>query len=130
VHYEAGSFYALKGNKTRELWKYTPGMTFAARPMRSGTMADSEFGIRNSAFVIAPNPLITGYATLRYSLPRPGPVQLNVFDIAGRSVATRTLTANRTGAVNLDLRTLSAGVYLVRLEATGYSATSKLVVEH
>ncbi|OYD15378.1 hypothetical protein CH330_05835 [candidate division WOR-3 bacterium JGI_Cruoil_03_51_56] len=34
------------------------------------------------------------------------------------------------GAANLDLRTLSAGVYLVRLDTDGFATTSKLVVQH
>jgi len=39
-----------------------------------------------------PDPLATGYATLRYSLPKSGVVMLNVYDVTGRSVITRRST--------------------------------------
>ncbi|MBN2537926.1 T9SS type A sorting domain-containing protein [candidate division WOR-3 bacterium] len=41
----------------------------------------------------------------------------------------RRVAAGRSGAVSLDLRSLSAGIYLVRLETDGYSGTAKLVVQ-
>jgi hypothetical protein len=36
--------------------------------------------------------------------------------------------SGRVGAVSLDLGCLSAGVYLVRVEAAGFATTRKLVV--
>jgi hypothetical protein len=65
---------------------------------------------------------------VRYSLPKPGPVAVKVFDVAGRTVQTRSLLAGRSGAVSLNLRGLSAGIYLVQLDAQGYSSTQKLVI--
>jgi hypothetical protein len=52
---------------------------------------------------------------------------VSVHDVAGRSVFAARLV-NRRFAV-LDLRRLSAGVYLVKLTADGYSGTQKLVVQ-
>jgi len=80
---------------------------------------------------IAPNPLSSGFATLRYSLPRPGTASVTVFDVAGRSVfSTRSPGHLTTGSLPLDLRKLSAGVYLVRLDADNFTQTQKLVVQH
>ena len=69
-------------------------------------------------------------ATLRYSLPRAGAASISVYDVTGRSVLSRSVVANRTGAVSLDVRDLAAGTYLVRLEAGDWTGTQKLVVQH
>lgn len=78
---------------------------------------------------IGPNPLVSGFARLRYSLLKPGLATLNAFDVTGRTVLTQTLVTGRTGATNLDLRRLAAGVYLMKVTAEGLSITQKLVVE-
>ncbi len=123
-------FFTLKGNKTFEFWRYgVTAIPFAVAPARSGVMAGPVFGIRQSSFAITPNPLAGGYATVRYSLPKAGPAALTVVDIAGRVVDRRMLVLNRQGNVTADLRSLSAGVYLVRLDAGEFTATRKLVLE-
>ncbi|HDR00311.1 MAG TPA: T9SS type A sorting domain-containing protein, partial [candidate division WOR-3 bacterium] len=79
---------------------------------------------------VGPNPLVGGLATLRYSLPKAGPAAVAVYDVAGRSVfSTRTPGHLATGSLSLDMRSLSAGIYLVQVEAGDYSATQKLVVQ-
>ena len=59
----------------------------------------------------------------------PGPVMLSVFDVSGRTVQTRSVLASRAGTVSLDLRDLAAGIYLVQLDADGYTETNKLIIE-
>lgn len=122
------ALYALKGNKTAEMWTYRIGTAFGAAPTRSGVMAERTVGGVGTA--LTPNPLSTGYATLRYTLPKAGPATLRVFDVTGRAVVSRSLVAGRSGTASLDLRSLSAGIYLVKLETEGYSSTHKLVVQH
>jgi hypothetical protein len=122
-------FYALKGNKSNQFWKYVPGTAvfYAARPERDGVQAGAVSTVRN--LTLAPNPLASGFATLRYTLPRAGAVGLSITDVTGRQVMTRTLTAGRTGTLTLDLRQLSAGVYLVKVTGDSYTVSQKLVVE-
>ena len=60
---------------------------------------------------------------------------MRVFDALGREVLGRGVnrgrkTAPTSGAVSLDLRGLSAGVYLVKVEADGFTGTQKLVIQH
>jgi hypothetical protein len=86
--------------------------------------------VPTAKMTVAPNPLATGFATVQYSLPRAGNVRVQVTDVAGRTVLSQMVAANRTGTVGLDLRKLSAGVYLVRLNADGFSTQRKLVVQH
>ena len=55
---------------------------------------------------------------------------VTVFDIAGRTVYSRALPAGRSGLVRLDLREVSSGVYLMRLDADGFARSQKLVIEN
>ena len=122
---------ALKGNGTNEFWMYNTGEVLfaAATPdARQGVMATT-VGSRHQSLVISPNPLAAGFAQLSYSLPGAGAASLYVYDVTGRAVVARSLLATRSGSTNLDLRNLSAGVYLVKLSAGDFISTHKLVVQ-
>ncbi len=79
---------------------------------------------------IAPNPLHSE-GTIRFALPAAGPVNLAVYDVQGRRVASllnhSVLTA---GVHNIGLRAggWREGFYFCRLEAGGVAATQKFVV--
>jgi hypothetical protein len=66
---------------------------------------------------------------LRLSSRVTGPASIRVFDATGRCVMARALSVKR-GASNvaLDLRSLSAGVYLFRLEEGRTSVVEKVVI--
>jgi hypothetical protein len=128
VYYGYGAFFALKGNKTNEFWRYViPAPAQAQAQARSGVMADPS-SISELRFAIAPNPIASGFATVRYSLPKAGPVAVTVFDVAGRSVLHHFITSSPNHSAVLDLRGLSAGVYLVRLDCGMSNSSQKLVV--
>ncbi len=134
VSYGYDAFFTLKGNKTREFWRYVlygVAMASATEPGRNGRAVGSSFVIRNSEFVIAPNPLARGFVTLHYSLPESGPVSIAVYDIAGRCAirTQRSAVSGQQSVVSLDLRSLSPGVYLVRLEAGEVVVSRKLVLQ-
>ncbi len=98
---------------------YTPPVAIQEpRPSRAGTR-----------LTIAPNPTAARQATLRYSLPSAGPAKLTIYDISGQRVLTQTYATQRNGSLSLNLRNLTAGVYLVRLESDTFTATQKLVVQ-
>jgi hypothetical protein len=124
-----GTLFALKGNQTNELWRCALGSLNAPQPSREGVMAE-RVAIGEWRMAISPNPLASGFAVLRYSLPKAGLATLNLFDVAGRTVLSQTMAVGRTGTASLDLRKLVAGVYMVRVTTEGFSTTRKLVVEH
>jgi hypothetical protein len=89
----------------------------------------SEPDLAEATISVSPNPVATGRATVRYSLPRPRAATIAVCDVAGRKVRYEQLTLGRGGSFSMDLRDLPAGVYLAELKAREYGARQKLVVE-
>jgi hypothetical protein len=86
----------------------------------------------STAFSLAqnyPNPF-NPVTFIRFSVAEPCRVRLEVFDPRGRQVAT--LADGRYGAgghsVRFDAAGLASGVYLVRMEARGYTASRKVAV--
>ncbi|MFQ5568358.1 MAG: T9SS type A sorting domain-containing protein [Rhodothermales bacterium] len=78
-----------------------------------------------------PNPFNPA-TTIRYALPRAGPVRLVVYDVRGREVTTLVdrQQAPGTYAVDLDATSLPSGVYFYRMEADGFvEARSMLLVK-
>jgi hypothetical protein len=87
------------------------------------------------ALTVKPNPLQTS-ALIRFSLPRAGPVDLTLCDLAGRRVGTVLAGAWRDRGVHevvwngVGFRgaTISGGVYFAHLRAGGLSTVRRLVV--
>jgi hypothetical protein len=79
---------------------------------------------------VAPSPL-TGTGRVSYELTKPGNVRLVLFDITGRSVATLVNGRVEAGphSTLLDAHQLRAGVYLLRLDASSYRETRKVVLQ-
>jgi hypothetical protein len=128
VHWSAGVFYTMKGNKTRELWRFKSGVSMGPSPERRGAVMSGRTGRVPAALSVYPSPLADRFATVRYSLPRSGPAVLTVCDVVGRVVTRQSVTAGRAGVVSLDLGALASGIYLIRLESPDATETRQLVV--
>jgi hypothetical protein len=126
------ALYVLKGNKSLELWmRSVGGLQFLVSNRPTVQTAGSPFDIRLSTFTIAPNPLASGFATVRFTRPLEhsgtGALRLSVYNASGRLV--HSSFGLRTSPFRLDLRSMPAGVYLVKLSTDGFTATQKLVVQ-
>jgi len=78
---------------------------------------------------VAPNPAVNR-ASIRYAVPDPERLNLEVFDAGGRLVRNLAAGSNRRfGAVDLDLKGLAAGIYVVKLDTPRERFTRKLVIE-
>jgi hypothetical protein len=79
---------------------------------------------------VAPNPA-NGVVRIDYSLPGGASASLGLYDVTGRLVLIphSSFIVHRSTSFRLDLRSMPAGVYLLKLDYTGGSATRKLVVE-
>jgi hypothetical protein len=128
-------FHFLSGPSVEQYGAYIDDVEVACRRMPAatptlddGTGADpgptAETLPARIELAVAPNPF-NPRTTIRYALPEPGPVRLEVFDLAGRRVALlvdRVLPAGRhelswDGRDDAG-RSVATGTYLLRL-ATG-----------
>jgi N-acetylneuraminic acid mutarotase len=76
-----------------------------------------------------PNPF-NPITSISFSLPEAGKVNLSVYDISGRLLATITNGWRDAGLhqVQFDAAGLSSGVYIYRMSAGDFSATGKMVL--
>jgi hypothetical protein len=73
---------------------------------------------------------MTGRAVVRYALPAPSDAVVQMFDALGRVVWSHQATAQQAGghAVELNVESLAAGVYVLRVEAGGASVARRVSV--
>jgi hypothetical protein len=81
---------------------------------------------------VFPNPF-TGATSMDIQLTTPSAVHIEVFDVAGRTVRTMTLSDAAWQHVEFDGRDdanhlLVSGVYFCRIQAAGESITRKMVI--
>lgn len=76
-----------------------------------------------------PNP-VREHVTLRYGLPEPADVSIQVYDVMGRQVSTFQRGAEAAGRKELQMPAsrLSAGTYFVRLQAGATVRTKQITV--
>lgn len=77
---------------------------------------------------VSPNPVRT-HATVRYSLPSPGRVEIALYDVAGREVTAVPpfAAASGPGIATIDCRGLARGVYFVRMRVDGREASRRFM---
>lgn len=75
-----------------------------------------------------PNPFRSS-TTIRYGLPEEATVRLDVYDLAGRRVATLVDGAQAAGwyEVEMQARDLPAGLYVYRLQANAFVSNRRMV---
>jgi hypothetical protein len=76
-----------------------------------------------------PNPFHSS-TVIRFVMPSAGRVQLSIYDVSGRAVATLVEGEREAGfhSVRFDASTLSSGVYFYRLATHGFTVTRRMVV--
>lgn len=76
-----------------------------------------------------PNPFNPS-TTIRYSLPQSGFVQLKVYDLLGKEVASLVNKEQALGNYKIEFtaKNLSSGVYFYRLQSGSFTETKKLIL--
>jgi hypothetical protein len=93
---------------------------------------DDNFTAGPTEFALAqnyPNPFNPS-TEIAYSIPEAGQVSLRVFDLTGREVAQLVNGYQSAGAqqVRFDGTGLASGIYVYQLEASGQTATNKMML--
>jgi hypothetical protein len=94
------------------------------------TLFDPTLGIKqvsNFNFSLQPNPTIDRSLVL-LNLKDAGDVQISMLDVSGRLLTQRHLGKLAAGDHQWQLDSLSAGVYLIRIQAGNTIQTKRLVV--
>jgi len=94
-------------------------------------LTDSEVGLTEAdanRFAVYPNPAVGGQTSLVYDQRSPMAVA-RIFDMGGREVASQTMQGEGFQQRTLDLGTLRAGMYLLRLEDGSAVSTARLIVQ-
>lgn len=94
-----------------------------------GTLAEQPLPQNYALYPARPNPF-NPVTTIGFALPKADKVRLAVYDISGRFVAELVNGWRNAGTheVTFDAEAMASGLYLVRLQAGGYSAIGKLVL--
>ena len=76
---------------------------------------------------VFPNPS-SGFPVLRFSLPESGSVELSVFDLSGRMVQAIEENEYSAGYHEIQMESLSSGIYFCRMTVGDFIATQRFVV--
>ncbi len=133
VSYEPGKLFALKGGKTAEMWRYVDWDVCASNPAPSNGVQAGRSVPNGLQVTVGSNPTARGLVTVQIagmSNAEPGlssKAIARVFDASGRCVFSQEISPEQL-PVALDLRSIPAGVYLLRVEASGCSQARRLVL--
>ncbi|MEO0025379.1 MAG: T9SS type A sorting domain-containing protein [candidate division WOR-3 bacterium] len=124
-----GAFFAFKGGKTRELWRYyDDNMLRGSETGRCGVQTQSPITTVPPVFRLMFNPVAARQALIVFN---GGPVQTvrtRLYDAGGRMVMWSDLQIKGSGIIPLDLRRFSAGIYLLRIDSGNFRWSQKLVI--
>ncbi len=128
----AFSYPELPAGQTRDLFLFSRGVYTSSAPARM--MPSREVPTRFALHQNQPNPFATR-TTIRFDLPTPSRVEIEVFDLQGRRVRTLARSDFAPGfqSVTWDRRDQAGnltrpGVYLYRMQAGSFRAQKKMVL--
>ena len=112
-------------------YEYRLGVLESGREIYLGaTSAIVPSGIELGVSAISPA-IAAGRLALWCSAPSPGPVRLELVDLAGRRIAIRELDWASAGARQVDIAPAPpSGIYVARLSQGGHSAGARVSVIH
>jgi hypothetical protein len=127
---------AVAGDTVHVVWDRMANGTRSLYYIRKGIGQQGSVSERRAMpigdrrLTIAPNPVTTGFATIRLSGSSPivRRSSLSLYDASGRCV--QSAICNLESGMRLDLRSMPAGIYLLKVDAGTRHENVKLVVQH
>ena len=116
---------------------YDYNCTFHAAFGMTGTINASLTGIRNLNQIVNDYKLNQNYPNpfnpstkISFNIPKDGFVEMRIYDISGREVATLINQRLSAGAfeTNFNAQNISSGIYFIRLKADNFIDTKKMIV--
>lgn len=93
--------------------------------LRVASVLSVEDFANNTAFSVYPNP---SNGSFKIQTTRNlGDVSVNIFDINGRNLYSKEV--NLSGTVNIDLDSLKAGLYILRVAGKGFVESTKIIIK-
>jgi DNA-binding beta-propeller fold protein YncE len=115
-------------------WDAIDNRVFQATTSRLYVYRDDPYGVEEQKvgnvgpmLAVLGNPT-RGVVNLKLQIPHGQTGNLTLYDVTGRMI--RSLSVIRSATLHLDLNSMSAGVYLVCLEAGGTRTTDKVIIQH
>ncbi|WP_291137792.1 reprolysin-like metallopeptidase [Flavobacterium sp. UBA7663] len=93
---------------------------------QTATLSSESFGLEN--FTLYPNPN-NGNFNIQFTSTSGNEIKVNVHDIRGREIYSKSYTNNGLFNENLQLSNVQSGVYLVTVEDGSIKETKKIVVQ-
>jgi hypothetical protein len=113
-------------------WDAIDNRVFQATTSRLYVYRDDPYGVEEQKIVnlkpmltVLGNP-VSNAIRLRLQVPRGQTATLTLLDVAGRLV--RRLSVGRTSTLEIDLRSVPAGVYFIQLRSPAVNDEHKIVV--
>jgi hypothetical protein len=106
------------------------GSVFAS--LQTTTSADLKFDELPQQYFLNqnyPNPF-NPITTISYSLPKRSLVQIKIFDILGKEIATLVNEQKSTGTYSVQFNgsALASGIYFYKMQAGSFTETKKLIL--
>ena len=99
-----------------------------AVPIETGIENASTATLGTVSMRLAANPVVST-ASILVSIPTTGPADLTLYDLSGREVQSSSETIpGGSNLIELDVSSLSPGMYLTRLTFNGQSVNTRMVV--
>lgn len=125
--YSTDLIFALKGNKTRELWYYSAVTLNSPGSLRKGiTTTPTASPIAN--FQLYPNPCAQNEICIQYTGTRPNSSSILVYDATGAVRIKHHTTILPGHPEHLNIAQLPNGIYWVKLTGTAPMGAKKLIV--